>query len=462
MNLLLMNLSHYWKRPILILLQLLFMCMTLPVIIISQKSNLWMSFLCGMALIGGIVYGYQMEILSKPFSFMLPGHRRIFRRLVFTVKAFWLLIGAILILLFFPQDMLHRVFGSILILAGGSLAFRLGIGWADKTRQPQPTIGMMVPVIIFGSMLADSATVEKVLFNPLVIVIIAVAGGIVTFRMWRNLGQLSLFASYCGLQSVSMFSGSNQKDLQKLRRQQFAVGVGAGAEDFLSGVEIFFLKRIEYTRHKPVASFVYGAIYQGLGPGLLCQLRSKGWSVIWMFAIFLLFGYYGKIGDFIIWTIFLFPLFLTDIHVHSTLLLTRGRSQRYIMAMSWLLFTSIKTLAIVFVCLGLTKIIEPYMPAIHLRSLNAAFHAPDWHMWYLFAAGVPLLATLNLSFRGSTFVYMSSFIVGGALFGLSFITNLWQWQMPGIWIAPIILIAWALFAAYLYRVCFTKCLSGQK
>jgi hypothetical protein len=117
-------------------------------------------------------------------------------------------------------------------------------------------------------------------------------------------------------------------------------------------------------------------------------------------------------------------------------------------------------MVIIFIFLGLTKIIEPFMPTIHLRSLNAAFHAPDWRLWYLFAAGVPLLATLNLLFRGLTFVYMSSFIVGGALFGLSFSGNLRQ--IPETWIAPIVLVTWAVFAAYLYRVCFCKSLATQK
>jgi hypothetical protein len=461
MNLLLMNLSHYIRRPGLILLQLLFMCMVLPMTFASQKSNFWMPSLCGFAMIGGIVYGYQMEILSKPFSFILPGHRLIFRRLIFTVQAFWLLLGVMLILIFWPQDMLHRIFGSILLAAGGSLAFWLGKSWADKTRQPQAMIGFMVPIIIFGSMLSDSATVEKVLFNPLVIVVIAVLGCIVTFRMWHRLGQLSLFASYCGLQNIVIFSFS-QKRLQQVRQQQFAKSPGAGAEDFIAGVETFFLKRIEYTRHNPVASFVYGAIYQGLGPTLQCQLRSKGWSVIWMFAMFLLFGYYGKLGDSIIWILFLFPLFWTDIQVHSTLLLTRGRSQRYIAAMSWLLFTTITTLGFIFIGLGLTQIVEPYMPAIHLRSLNAAFHALDWHMWYFFAAGVPLLTTLNLLFRGSTYFYMSCCILMGGMFALSFSTSLWQGRIPGTWIAPIVLAAWTLFATYLYRVCFQKSLATQK
>jgi hypothetical protein len=435
--------------------------MVLPMTFVTQKSNFWTPSLCGFAMIGGIVYGYQMEILSKPFSFMLPGHRLIFRRLIFTVQAFWLLLGVMLILIFWPQDMLHRVFGSILILAAGNLAFWLGKGWADKTRQPQALIGLMAPVIIFGSMLSDNATVEKVMFNPLLIVIIAVLGGGVTFRMWHRLGQLSLFASYCGLENIVTFSFS-QKRLQKLRQQQFAKSPGARAEDFLSGVETFFLKRIERTRHKPVASFVYGAIYQGLGPTLLCQLKAKGWSVIWMFAMFLLFGYYGKLGDYIIWIIFLFPIFMTDLQVHSTLLLTRGRSQRYIMTLSRLVFTTITTLGFVFIYLGLTRILEPYMPAIHLRSLNTTFHAPDWHMWYLFAAGVPLLAASNLLFRGSAYFYLSCCIVMGGMFGISFGTTLLQGRIPGIWIAPIILVTWALFAAYLYRVCFKKSLTTQK
>lgn len=464
MNLLLMNLSHYWKRPILILSQLLFMCMTLPMFVASQKSNFWLCSLCVMALIGGIVYGYQMEILIKPFSFTLPGHRHIFRRLIFTVIAFWLLIVAILILLFWPQNLLHRVYGCILTMAGGSLAFWLGTLFTDKTRQPQAMIGMMMPVIVFVPMIVDSAIVEKVLFNPLVIAIIAVLGGIVTFRMWRSLGQLSLFASYCGLQSVGMFSGSNQNNLQKLRRQQFAISLGSGAEDFLSGVETFFLKRIEHTRHQGIASFVYGAIYQALGPTLNCQLRSKGWSVLWIFLLFLLSGYYGQMGDCIIWLISLVPLFWADFQIHSTLLLNRGRAQRYIVAISWLVFTTITTLGIVFVFLGLTRIAEPYMPAIHLRSLDAVFHAPDWRMWYFFLAGAPSIALLRLLFWGKTSMYIASLmLIINFSIGFSLIvTKEHLKQINGYLIALVAIAAWALFAAYLYRVCFKKSLAVLK
>ncbi len=461
MKLLLMNLSHYWRRPALILLQLFCLCMFLVLVIASQNINMWTPCLCSIAMIGGIIYAYQTEILSRPFSFTLPGHRRVFRRLMFLVNAFWLLAAAILILLFWPQNLLHRVYGCILTVTGGNLAFWRGTRVTDKTRPPKAMTGLIVPVILFVPMLTNASIVEGVLFNPAVIIAIAAVSGIVTFRMWRNLGQLSLFASYCGLQSVGMFSVSNQKNLQKLKRQQFAVGAGEGAEDFIAGVETFFLKRIERTRHKPVASFVYGVIYQDMGPTLQCQLRSRGWSIIWMF---LLFGYYGKIGDFIIWIIFLFPLFWTDLQVHSTLLVTRGRTQRYIMAMSWLLFPTITALGFIFICLGLTKIVEPFMPAIHLRSLNATFHAPDWQLWYIFAAGVPLIALLRLLFWNKFVWFFCAVIIFGimgAMFPIINHTDL-HMQIWSGWIALILIIAWAAFAAYLYRVCFHQSLSGQK
>jgi NADH:ubiquinone oxidoreductase subunit K len=464
MNLLFMNLSHYIRRPALILLQLLFMGMTLPLIIMTKQSNFWPCSLCGFAMIGGIVYGYQMEILSKPFSFMLPGHRRIFRHLIFLMQAFWLLLGAILVLCFLPQDMLRRVLGSIILMAGGSLAFRLGIGWADKTRQPQAMIGMMVPVIVFGSMLTDNATVEKVLFNPFVIVGIAVLGGIVTFRMWRNLGQLSLFASYCGVQNVGFFSGFPQQHMQKARQQQIAKVFGPAAEDFMAGFETFFLRRIEHTRHKLAASFAYGAIYQGLAPALMMLRKHKGLSIIWMFGIYLLFGYYGKMGDILIWLPFLLPVIGTDFGVHSTLLMTRGRLQRYIAAMTSLLFTTITALGIVFVFLGLMRFVEPFMPAIHLRGLNAEIHTLDWRMWYLLAIGVPVLALLRLLFWAKNSIFfISSILIMQLYISLAIVgPSVYLKQIHGGWIALSVITVWAAFAAYLYRVCFRKSLAVQR
>lgn len=455
MNLLLMNVSHYWKRPILLLLQLLFMCMTLPMVFVAQNGHFLAPSLCGVAVIGGIVYGYQMEILSKPFSFMLPGHRRIFRRLLFTVQAFWLLLGAILVLVFWPQDILHRVLGGILFLASGSLAFRLGTYLADKTRQPQAMIGFMMPVIIILPMIVDSAIVEKVVFNPLVIAVITIAGGMVTFRMWQKLSQLSLFQSYCGLQNVGVFSGFSQKSLQMLQRQQFAVGVGEGDEDFIAGVETFFLKRIERTRQKSIAPFVYGALYQAIGPSLLMAIKNRYWGPMGMFGVFLLFGYYGRFGDYFMWSIFLVLLSRTDFQVYSTLLVTHGRTQRYIMAMSWIVFLSLNTLAFVFICLGLLTLIEPYIPAIHLQGLNAAFHTPDWRLWPLFAAGVPLLNSLRLLLRRDT---LSIILLMAAIYSIGVFHSIgaFQWHLPSLWIGPVVLGAWAVFAGCLYWACFRR------
>jgi hypothetical protein len=282
--------------------------------------------------------------------------------------------------------------------------------------------------------------------------------------MWRNLGQLSLFQSYCGMNHIGLFTELSNKRQQTAQRQVFAVGVGAGAEDILSGVETFFLKQIEHTRHGAIASFAYGAIYQGLGPRMLIGLRSRGMRVIPMFLLFLIFGYSGKFGDIWIWIPFLLSIGNGDYQVHSTLLLTRGRVQRYIAAMSSLLFTTVTTLGIIFVFLGMTRIVEPFMPAIHFRGWNADFHTEDWRLWYLFVAGVPLVALLRLLFW-NRFIWATNIAVIGGLIGVMFpiirITG-FNMQIPGGWIALTLITAWGTFAAYLYRVCFQKSLATQK
>jgi MFS family permease len=61
-----------------------------------------------MLVMGTMTATYQLEILSKPLSYTLPGHRRIVRKLLFGFNCFGSLLCAAMVLLLYPRDLTSR------------------------------------------------------------------------------------------------------------------------------------------------------------------------------------------------------------------------------------------------------------------------------------------------------------------------------------------------------------------
>ncbi len=134
MNLVMVNLSHYWKRPALILWQGLLLLMLLPSIpmLLEQKVHTWMTPLYWplfwMLIMGTMTATYQTEILSKPLSYTLPGHRCTVRKLLFGFNLFSSLLSAAMVLLLYPRDFTSRCCAAVWYWLSGKFYSGLGSG----------------------------------------------------------------------------------------------------------------------------------------------------------------------------------------------------------------------------------------------------------------------------------------------------------------------------------------------
>lgn len=464
MNLVMVNLSHYWKRPALILWQGMLLLMLLPSIpiLLEQKVNTWMTPLYWplfwMLVVGTITATYQLEILGKPLSFTLPGHRCIVRKLLFGFNLFGSLLSAAMVLLLYPRDLTSRCCAAGLVLAFGQILFWVGV-WCSYRSRNQAIVGFAFPILIFGPMVMDSFSVGQQWLQPLVPAVFAVISVIVSCWAWRILGRISFFQACCGRHYLGFTGAFSPGQVKKAQREQFKA-ISVETDEKLSRLGRFFVEKIARNRNQPFASFIYGVMYQTLGPVVLMTLKSHGTNLIFMTLVFLLFGYYGKTGNLFIWLMFIFSLLGTDLQVHSTLLLTRGRMERFVSALISLVLLTLLGLAMASVGIAGTILLAPYMPTFPIRGFIAEFHALSWQSCYLFIIGAPVVALLRLLFWGKRYFMAISIVLGAGLMGASFplLMNIRDNLISISWVAilVVLILVWSAFAVYLYRVCFHK------
>jgi len=198
-------------------------------------------------------------------------------------------------------------------------------------------------------------------------------------------------------------------------------------------------------------------MYQTLGVGILGTLKAQGTNLIAMSVVFLIFGYYGKAGNYFIWMILIFSLLGVDLQVHSTLLLTRGRMERFVSALMSLIVITLLGLAMASVCIAATIVLEPLMPTFPIRGFIAEFHALNWQSCYLFIIGAPVVALLRLLFWGKKYFMMANMVVAGLMAGFyAFFMSIRESPIQIGWgaIFVLLLLAWSAFMVHLYQVCF--------
>lgn len=461
MNLVMVNLSHYWKRPALILWQVLILVMLLPSIpmLLEQKVHTWMTPLYWplfwMLVMGTMTATYQLEILSKPLSYTLPGHRRIVRKLLFGFNCFGSLLCAAMVLLLYPRDLTSRCCAAGLVLAFGQILFWVGV-WFSCCSRNQAIVGFAFPILIFGPMVMDSFSVGQYWLQPLMVAVVAVLSGIVSCWAWRMMGRISFFQACCGRHYLGFTEAFSPGQVKKAQREQFKA-ISTETDEKLSRLGRFFIEKIALNRNQPFASFMYGAIYQTLGPGVLQMFKSHGTNLIAMAVVFLIFGYYGKAGNYFIWMMLIFSLLGTDLQVHSTLLMTRGRMERFVSALISLLFLTVLKLLMASVGIAGTILLAPYLPTFPIRGFIAEFHALSWQSCYLFIIGAPVVALLRLLFWGEKYFMMANMVVAGLMAGsYAFFTSVRESPIQIGWGAIFVLLflAWSAFMVHLYQVCF--------
>ena len=463
MTILQANLKHLYQRKGFWLIgPVLGLFAFLGIMVFSDRErHFFLLFASWMYIAAGFTSALQVEVLTRPFSWSLPGHAGIPVKFLFcigiSVSLFWSLV-----FLFYPAPTLaEHLLSCVSVFFAGTIIYWLG-AWVVFRFPNWVTAIVMVPILmVYGGYLDLDALLERVIVDAWFAVILL--GGLVNFLAWRHWSRPHMARRYCGRPWLGAFDAWNKVKISEFQQARLAQKNKA-IPTVLPHVERFFLDRITDRTGPNTAQYIWGGLYRSFG---LITSRKKGGVLSWLIMLPLLcfLGYIGPAANFI----FLMPGLMVanmSLHVRSTLLVSGGRRERFWSALSVAVVTTLLVTVIVTLMAALTLALQAIMPELTIKGQSAVYTAMEMKLFFIPLCMMPVTLTIALVFYKYPRLMMG--VVMLILFfamQASVFLNIFPVhpKEPGpihtiIIIILILLCCWAIFTAVLRHICMRRCL----
>ena len=407
--------------------------------------------------VGLLLAVLPIEVLSKPFSYCLPGHRKVPRRFVFCVGIVFNLFGS---LLFFVYPYLNA--GQLVLVVcsaffAGLISYLLVAGLAFGVRNSVAFIGLLPLIIVAGQFFDLHTVIEGVIVgNPLVVILVGVLSSVLA---WLWLGDARLARRYCGVPGIGSLDAWNRDKMQKYRQVRLAKKWDKLKKHPSSWVETFFLGRMNRYDYVSTGRYIWGGLYTAFGIALsqLSQWKEAFSGVFLALVLVCFLGYMGPGRN----ILFIMPGFIIAqmrLPVYSSMLISGGRNERYRGAMTLVITTAVLITVLVTIVAALSLPLAAIMPDITLRGRTFAFYAMNIELFFIPLLMIPIVFTIQLIFYRKP-IFMMLLIM------LLFMLLFWHEQFgavinPMYIVSPVVL-SWVLFLLVLRYVCTRRSLVGQ-
>jgi hypothetical protein len=284
---------------------------------------------------------------------------------------------------------------------------------------------------------------------------IIIAGGLVNLLAWIHWGRNGLARQYCGRMWMWTFDMWDREKLSKYTEARLAEKQKDFPVHILPKIETFFISRISGAGEN-LSRYIWGGFYKSFAVMLSCR---NGWigALTGILLMLLFLGYISR-GCNIIFILPIFMVLQASLHVHSHLLISGGRRERFWTALA--LGTAATLLITAFLMLAalITLWLEPIMPVLTLNGRHLNFKVLDINLFYMPLFVIPAALTLGLIFYKKPIMKM---IVLMLLFQLIFIFLILNPSNKQIAFTPSqittsLLCSWAVFVSVLRYICM-KC-----
>lgn len=405
-------------------------------------------------LVGLLAAVQQMEILTKPFAFCLPGHRQMVRKFIFVIAVVTNVPGSLLFL-FYPRVPLGLM--SVILCSAfcaGMIFYLAGVWLAFGTKQPLSFVGFMVAAFFFGPMLGLPRVLEIVIVqHPAEVIVL---GLLVSVAMWLRLGRTDLARRSC----LRPWIGFEALDYRKLRRHQsqFRAEHWKRLKDHpRPWIENLFFKRIERCHPLSAARCIWGALYTAFS-----MFLSRWSSVVW-FVLFIALAL-GYLGPRMSGIIAFWPLILMSNAkppVFSSMLSVGGRNERFYSTLTAAVVGSVLLALGIGAVIAVSALLSLVMPDIQYRSFTLSYRIVGAQCFYVLVL-LPIAATLHLVLYRKPFLMMVALImmVYGIVMG-DVMTRTGPFVAFGLKIGVAVgVAAWILFVLILRHISARRCLTG--
>ncbi len=463
MTILQANLKHLYQRKGFWVIALglgLFAFMCIMAIVDGEQGS-FMVFAAWIYIAAGFTSALQVEVLTRPFSWSLPGHAGIPVKFLFcvglSVSLFWSVV-----FLFYPAPTLaERLLSCVSVFFAGTIFYWLGAWFVFRFPNWVFAIVMSPILMVYGRYLDLYVLFERVIVDAWFAVILL--GGLVNFLAWRHWSRPHMARKYCGRPWMGAFDAWNKVKMSEFQQARLAQKNKA-IPAVLPRIEKFFLDRITDRTGPNTAQYIWGGLYKSFG---LMGSRKKGGVLSWLIMLPLLcfLGYMGPGAN----ILFIMPGIMVanmSLHVRSTLLVSGGRTERFWSALSVAAATTLLATVIVTLMAALTIPLQAIMPELTIKGQSAVYRAMEMKLFFIPLCMMPLTLTIALIFYKYPRLMMGVVIM---IFVLAMQVSVFLKILPNhpkepgpihiiIIITLILLCCWAIFTAVLRHICMRRCL----
>ncbi len=408
-------------------------------------------------LVGLMAAILQIEVLTKPFSYCLPGQWKVVRKFIFWVGTVVNFLGSLIFLMYPGLGSLQRIPVICSAFFAGLVFYWLGVLFAFGIRNSGAWIGFF-PFIIFGGKFFDLHIIleQAIVENPLGVTLLGFFSSIV---VWIWLGDANRARRYCGMPWVGVFDAWNKDKLQKYNRARANIKWSKLKKYPNPWVERFFLGRMNKCDYLGQGRYIWGGLYTTFG------LLLPQWQSTIFFVLFMMFflGYMERM-----WLFMLFPLIGIAGYIHSpvysSMLFSGGRRERFATVITLAATTAVLGGVLFIILAALSVPLAVIIPDITVRDVTIAFHTINIKLFYVPLVFVPFAFTINLIFyRKPIFIVLSAMLLFMLLF---FFAGIGRHKQLGAVVNPVsvlsaLVLSWGIFVLVLHYICTKRCLVGQ-
>ena len=459
MSILTANLKHLYQRRALIFWYLILLCQ-FPLVLPPRPSftrgvppiyGRFVFYLVVSCFLGFLIGYLQREVLSRPFTFCLPGHRTMPRKVVVTLGVLTNVAFGVMFLWYPGLTLSGMLLASASAACTGMLCYLFGTAVALWKRSNTGFIGFL-PLFVMMIVYSDLHRPLEIMivFHPIKMIMLSVA---VCVCIYSWLGRDDRARTHCGTFTLSPGDHWNQDRARRFRQERAAARWARKDAQPASGpnrLEQVFVPQVTrpmcFSTRRNFWAETYATLDRWFSYGL--------WPALLGFLfIFLFFGYFGTIGGQRVSVpnlIFIVPLFWAAFWQYplcGNLLLPIARRHRFAGAITNVIGLVVLAMIGGFVLVGLSTVLQHILPTLRIKGLDFMYRAIDMGLVFLCPLLMPVGFTIAVLLRRGRVLV---FIFLGMVFPLSIPFDWMHWLIARPWLVALLMaVAWIILIAVL-------------
>jgi hypothetical protein len=462
MSVLTVNLKHLYQRRglwLFYMIVVLFALTCIAVLFDDTKAGQgrFIGLIVLAFVVGLLLAVLPIEVMSKPFSYCLPGHRKMVRKFVFCVGIVFNIFGSLLFFVYPSLNVGQLVLVVCLAFCAGLFSYLLGAALAFAVRNSVAFIGFLPLIIIAGRFFDLYTVLERVIIeNPLVVILVGILSSVV---MWFWLGDERWARKYCAMPWIGFFDALNPAKMKKISRIRMSAKWDKLKKYPNPRMERFFLGRMNRYDYVGAGRYVWGALYAaGVVP-------VTSWRAVFLGVIMMSFflGYMGPAATFMFFFMPIIVVVNMRLPVHSSMMISGGRRERFAGTVTAVAVAAVPVSAVAVAMVALSILFETIVPELTLREVTFTYHAISAGNLFVPLLIIPFAFIIRLIFYRKP-IYVISLLMF-VIYLMVFTGIVWHKQFSDminlISIIALLVLGWGLFLLVLRYVCVRRSLAGN-